>query len=132
MIQKLLILLLFAQLNGMKPKAEECAICLFEMTSNESVIQFDCDRTRNINHRFHVSCIKGWIEIDKTLCPICNRALIILNEGPGNSRYAGDHLLGSPIDSTGCRVDLDVIMNKIPFEVYRNKILFVLCECSIY
>ncbi|OQS01011.1 hypothetical protein THRCLA_05799 [Thraustotheca clavata] len=51
-----------------------CTVCLAAFTPNEfhnagSVVKTSCE------HLFHAECIDHWIEIGKTTCPICRKAI---------------------------------------------------------
>ena len=49
--------------------AQVCSICMENFCIKEVVVKIEC------THIFHFECLKGWLKIDKTSCPMCRKNL---------------------------------------------------------
>jgi len=56
-----------------KKKIFECSICLDNDDNNRRKRKLNC------GHKFHFTCIEGWLKIKKK-CPLCNSEAFPLKE----------------------------------------------------
>jgi len=58
--------LIYATINDLPA----CPICLEELRSNT--------QETSCHHRFHLECIKTWLENNKTACPLCRKTIRVV------------------------------------------------------
>uniref|UniRef100_I1NMI5 RING-type domain-containing protein n=1 Tax=Oryza glaberrima TaxID=4538 RepID=I1NMI5_ORYGL len=80
--------------GGEKAEAEaECAVCIAELRDGD-----ECRALPRCGHRFHASCVDGWLRLHTT-CPLCRASVVALAAAPERK--------GGVADTTAAAEDVD-------------------------
>lgn len=57
-------------LDGNEDEREECSICLEEFADSENL------KTPSCGHKFHIICLRQWVEKQDSRCPMCRNPVM--------------------------------------------------------